>query len=104
MAELTREEKQLLQEKEEFLNWLEHPVTRKLRRVLQTWREAERDKWESGDYICESKDGLVQLNAGGVARCKVLKEILDLNHETLEAEIDSAEHERTGTQGPSGPG
>lgn len=68
-------------------------MTRRVLKVLELWREEERDKWEDGALTAESNDGTMQLNAEAIGRCRLIKKILDLDHEELQKELEEdAQH------------
>ena len=95
--EKTKEERELQLRKEEFLGWMEHPVTQAFRKMLERLREEERDKWEDGLLTAESKDGTLQLNAEAIGRCRTLATLLGWDGDDYQQELEEdGKSERAG--------
>ena len=75
---------------EEFLAWLQHPVTKEVRNVLLAKREQLRQEWEGGSFGDYSKDLTILLNVGNLGTCRGYAFVTDLTYEQLELEIDNA--------------
>lgn len=96
--------RQLLSE-EAFTAWLEHPATRALKAWLVKYREDEKEKWASGDFVTPDPAATAIRQAAVIGQCKLCAELLALEYEQLVEEEESyAEHERVGTTGQGNPG
>lgn len=96
--------RQLLSE-EAFTAWLEHPATRALKAWLVKYREDEKEKWASGDFVTPDPAATAIRQAAVIGQCKLCAELLALEYEQLvEEEESNGEHERVGTTGQGNPG
>ena len=73
-------------EEKDFKEWLQHPVTIKLRRFARERRDEIKNQWEHGDISDWVKDIHVLLNAAAIGECKSLAWIEELEWEDLEEE------------------
>lgn len=73
-------------EEREFSEWLLHPVTKRMRSLMQDQIESLRDKWQSGAFLDQFQSALVIENAIAIGNCQVLERLLDLKAEDLEEE------------------
>lgn len=69
--------------REEYLEWLRHPVTQAYRQFLRTRLQESKDMWAEGCFTRESVEGTVQLNANALGRAEILARLIDLEWETL---------------------
>lgn len=81
-------EKLVLCSKEEFLGWLDDPVTRLVRQLLQRKRQLLKDRWESGSLTDWEKNTHVILNAAAIGECKAYAWLTELEFDDLEGEMD----------------
>lgn len=88
-----------------WADWLGHPVTEALlRQVLPARLEELRNKWEAGDFTDQSQFATAISNAAAIGQCKAIRWVMELNHETLQGELEDDESERldAGGQGSTG--
>lgn len=96
--------RQLLSE-EAFTAWLEHPATSALKAWLVKYREDEKEKWASGDFVTPDPTATAIRQAAVIGQCKLCAELLALEYEQLvEEEESNGEHKRTGASGPGSAG
>lgn len=90
---------------EEFNEWLLHPVTVAVRRVLDGKREESRRAWEGGSYSDWNDHAHAVINAGAIGECRGYAFTAEMTYETFLGEIDD-EHERAKAprQGGTGTG
>ena len=79
---------------EMFEDWLLHPVTQDLRRVLYLRRRQRQLEWEEGAVLDLGKDTQMLLNAAAIGECKAYRFIAELDFEQLYGELEDEEHER----------
>lgn len=77
-AEITPEES-------EWLQWLELPQTKLLRRALVARRNSLKEQLAEGEFV-ESQS--LMLYAATVAQCKLLKDIAELDYKLFVLEIE----------------
>ncbi len=73
---------------EEFKAWLDHPVTRDVRKVLSLRRESLKSEWEAGRYSDLTSHGYIMLNSAAIGECRGLAYVLDLSHADLIQELE----------------
>ena len=73
---------------EAFADWLEHPVTEVVRRVLATKRRERAREWENGTVLELAKDTQMLLNAAAIGECQGLKFVQELTLEQLRGEME----------------
>lgn len=81
MPKTLREKAETLLEpvtKEEYVAWLDHPLTKALRLHIQADVEDLKDQWVNGDFTHESVEGTNQRNAQALGRAQEADLILDL--------------------------
>lgn len=71
-----------------FADWLQHPVTEALRKVLQKWRNERKDAWERGDALAQGQAVYPLLNAAAVGECSAFKQVEELDLEKLKGELE----------------
>lgn len=71
---------------EEFKEWLLHPVTQEVMKVLAAKREDLRQLWEGGSFTDYSAETTVLVNVGNLGTCKGYAFVMDLTYEDLETE------------------
>lgn len=104
MQQKTKEEVAQQKLEEEFQSWISHPVTSRLRRVLQLWREEYRDRWEEGEHTHPTEIGNAIANAKAIGMCQAFKKILELDANAIEKELSDEEHVGTKSTRPGGLG
>lgn len=68
---------------EEFLGWLEHPITKALRQMMRNRINLEKERWASGAFTDQSQFGTAILNAKAIGGCEVCELVAGLDYETL---------------------
>ena len=72
---------------EEFKDWLLHPGTKALMRVLGAKREELRQAWEGGSFTDYAKDTTALVNVGNLGTCKGYAFVMDFTYEQYVSEI-----------------
>ena len=85
----------------EFLDWMQHPVTRALMQILHDKREDLRQRWESGAFTDYEKEATVLVNVGNLGTCKGYAFVTEFTYEQYITEIDDGESQRIGPSGGS---
>jgi len=75
----------------DFAEWLEHPVTVALRKVLEKKRDDLRRAWEGGSFTDYEKEGTVITNVANMGTCKGYAWVQELDWEELETELKDEE-------------
>lgn len=89
---------------EDFLNWLQDPVTVALREtLLPRWVQEQVDLWKAGSFTHPTEAGTLQQNARAVGICEICEKLIELDFITLQGELYE-EHERPQAAGPGSPG
>ena len=81
---------------QEFLDWIQHPVTKTLLTILEAKREDLRQRWESGAFTDYEKEATVLVNVGNLGTCKGYAFVTDFTYEQYLMEIDDGESKRIG--------
>jgi hypothetical protein len=68
---------------EEFLAWLEHPVTKAYLRVLKIWREDLKEQWAQGCFRREDFDASQEALSAAMGQSTLLAQLQELEYETL---------------------
>lgn len=87
---------------EDFLGWLQHPVTQAVRQVLAAKRADLRNEWEMSEPLSFHKDELILANVANIGWCRGLAFAETIDYETYVSEIDNGEPERSRAAGSSG--
>lgn len=66
-----------------FNEWLAHPVTVRLRHLLQDQLQAMRERWSSGSFTADTVEKTALLSANAVGQCEVLSQLIDLEANQL---------------------
>lgn len=85
----------------EFIEWLDHPVSRQLRDVLHARREELRQQWEGGSFTDYATETLALVNVGNIGTCKGYAFVTDLTYEQFIQELED-EREYVGTKTSGG--
>lgn len=80
--------------KDEFDDWLRHPVTKAVKEMLLAKREQMRQDWEGGSFSDYDKSAMILINVGNLGTCKGWALVTDLTHESFLEEIDDGEPKR----------
>lgn len=72
----------------EFKEWLQHPVTRAMRELLEQKRDQLRRQWESGAFSDYEKDAVVLTNVANLGTCKGFAFVQELEYDDFLTEID----------------
>ena len=72
----------------EFLEWLEHPVTKVVKGMFLAEREQYRQDWEGGSFTDYATETTVLVNVGNLGTCKGLALLTDLTYEELANKLD----------------
>lgn len=72
----------------EFKDWLQHPVTRAMRELLEQKRDQLRRQWESGAFSDYEKDAVVLTNVANLGTCKGFAFVQELEYDDFLTEID----------------
>tara|TARA_R110000868_G_scaffold100928_1_gene277827 strand:+ start:543 stop:785 length:243 start_codon:yes stop_codon:yes gene_type:complete len=73
----------------EFREWLEHPVTRDVKKFLASRRETLRQDWEGGSFTDYTSEGVALTNVGNIGLCRGYAAVMDLTYEELVTELDN---------------
>lgn len=79
---------------DDFKGWLLLPETAALRRWARVKREALRDAWEEGTFSAAFELEMLVKNAGATGACSILREVEELDFETIIQELDDGEYQR----------
>jgi hypothetical protein len=77
-----------LRQEEEYLAWLDHPVTRLFRAYLKSQRESLKESWANAGYVSSHDVADIYQNAGAISACSVLQQIHDLEASELYGDQD----------------
>ena len=73
--------------KEEFAEWLQHPVTQLVRQVIHRRREDLKESWAQSAYTSENEFATRFLGAGALGEASAWKAFLDLDVDTVNQEL-----------------
>ena len=76
-------------QEQEFKDWLLHPVTKRLFQAARERRDSIKEEWASGRLTDPTFDGMLQLNARGIARCQEMEWLLEIEFTDLFEEMSS---------------
>lgn len=74
---------------EEFNDWLQHPMTRELMRVLEAKREELRQGWEGGSFTDWEPEAMALTNVGNIGTCRGFAYVQEFDYETYLMEIEN---------------
>jgi hypothetical protein len=74
---------------EEFLGWLDHPVTKQLREWAHRRREDLKEQWANGTFSAAFDTEMAVKNAGATGFCSAMQELIDIDYDTLHGVIDN---------------
>ena len=73
---------------QEFLDWLDHPVTQAQNQLLETWREELRDRLEDGIAICPTTDYNPIQAALFAGHLSVIKQLMNMDYQGLTSGVE----------------
>jgi len=82
--------------------WLQHPVTKALRRTLLYWQRQKQEQWASGAFTDQQHFGTAILNAKAIGNCEAWNQVIELDFDKLIGEIEDVEYDRAQTLGKGG--
>lgn len=65
----------------EFNDWLAHPITRELKRLLHEKREALKTDWEEGRLTFETCEGTAMKSVNAIGKLEAYADIMELEYE-----------------------
>lgn len=71
-------------EEQDFIDWLDHPVTQKFMTFLAQRKEDLKEQWASGAFTHVERYATAIANAKAIGRCEELSRILELEHTDLQ--------------------
>ena len=92
-AERDRLRLKVLEDKDLWLQWGEHPVTKLLRDYLHQEREARKEMWANGGFAAPSVEELAIRQSAAHGYCDALREVLDLQFDQLVSAENEANNE-----------
>ena len=72
----------------DFNDWLQHPITKVVREVLQKKREELRQAWEGGSFTDYAVETTALVNVGNLGTCKGYAFVAELDFEQLTTELE----------------
>lgn len=88
----------------EFKDWLQHPVTRAVRELLDAKREFMRQQWEHGAFTDHDPALMAAINLGNIGTCKGYAFLQDLEYEDFMTESDDGKSIGPAPQGSGSAG
>jgi len=85
----------------EFNDWINHPVTVAVKRILANRRDQMRRDWEGGSFTDYDAQAMALTNVGNIGTCKGYAFVMDLDYTAYIGELDE-ESIGAGTQGSGG--
>lgn len=76
-----------LPNEEEFLGWLEHPVTQAVFHVLKLKIEEVKEQWANGEFLDASQFATAIGGARAIGRCDAFRLMLELDHAAIIGEL-----------------
>ncbi len=73
--------------KEEWVEWLQHPVTQLVRAVVRRRREDLKESWATGAYTSEGEFGTRFLGAGALGEAAAWRAFLEMDEVTVNGEL-----------------
>ena len=65
---------------EEFLGWLQHPVTKQYHLMLEEWGEALKEQWAAGSFQADSPVVTTSANASALGQMSLLRDLQELDY------------------------
>ena len=76
---------------QEFNEWLLHPMTKELMKVLEVKREELRQDWEGGRFTDWEPKAMALVNVGNIGTCKGYAYVQEFDYEQYMTEIEDME-------------
>lgn len=73
-------------DEQDFLDWLDHPVTLRFMAFLAQRKEDLKEQWASGAFTHVERYAAAISNAKAIGQCEELSRILELEHGDLKPE------------------
>lgn len=92
---------------EEWIEWLGHSCTQRLRYWAEVERERLKESWANGDFSAAFDIEMAVKNAGATGACSIFVEVIDLDYQkVILGASDEGETKQDGVvpSGPSSPG
>jgi hypothetical protein len=70
-------------EEQDFIDWLDHPVTLKFMAFLARRKEDLKEQWASGAFTHVERYAAAIANAKAIGQCEEISRILELEHGQL---------------------
>lgn len=74
---------------EEWDAWVNNPVTKIFRNYLHHRLMGNQRAWVNGSFTHPSGDGTLQMNAGAIASCQLMVELLQLTSDEVNQEMSN---------------
>lgn len=87
---------------EEFLDWLQSPVTQLLREWARRRRQNLMERWANGDFSAAFSMEMAVKNAGATGACSILEEVIEPVFQDLIDEVTDDKSERIKAPRPGG--
>lgn len=75
---------------DEFLSWLEHPVTQALFLLCQSKIDEAKNLWVAGTFLDQSQFATAIENARAIGRCETLQALLDTEYEDIKGDFNGS--------------
>ena len=75
-------------ERENFQEWLLHPVTKSLRDWAKRERGELMEQWANGMFSAAFDVEMAVKNAGATGACSIYQQIIDLDYQQIMGEVD----------------
>lgn len=73
---------------EDFAGWVEHPVTKALRKVLRARVELAKERWATGAFLDQSQFATIAENARAIGGCEAAEFVVELDYLGLVSELE----------------
>ena len=70
---------------QEFKEWMEHPVSVAVRRMLRLWRQDLLEQWAAGQFQAPSPQETAVANAQAIGIVRTYEQIEELDYATFES-------------------
>ena len=73
-------------EEQDFIDWLDHPVTQKFMSFLARRKDDLKEQWASGTFTHVERYAAAIANAKAIGQCEELSRMLELQFDQIEPE------------------
>jgi hypothetical protein len=73
---------------EAFADWLQHPVTEAVKKVLERKRRELKDAWESDEIQALTSQDWLLRNAANIGESRAYKRLGEMDFEALKGELE----------------